>query len=416
MDRALAEVLLARDGRRRAGARRPSWCALALDAARAGEARAHRARRGRGRDRRSQAAARRRRRSRAREFDALIAAAARAHRRRRAGARCATPGSRPSELDGVILVGGSTRVPARARATCASCSARSRSATSIPTRSWRSARRSRPTCSPATSPSDDVLLLDVLPLSLGIETMGGVVEKILPRNTTIPAGARAGVHHLRRQPDRLRAPRGAGRARARRRTAARSRASRCKGIPPMPAGMARLEVTLPRRRRRPAQRHARKELTTGIEQTVEVKPSYGLTDEEVEHMLIDALEHGEEDLHERRAARGARRGRAHPRARREQALARDARPARAGEERARIDAAIAALDERRRGRATTTRSTARIEALDEATHDVRGPAHGPQHRARRSRASSLGDVERDDRARAAASSAHLGEHGATRTS
>src|SRR5262249_39523447 len=72
-----------------------------------------------------------------------------------------------------------------------------------------------------------------------------------------------------------------------------------KGIPPMPAGMARLEVTF-RVDADGLLNVTASELTTGVEQQVEVKPSYGLTDEEVENMLLAALEHGEEDLEQRR--------------------------------------------------------------------------------------------------------------------
>src|ERR1700677_1616194 len=74
-----------------------------------------------------------------------------------------------------------------------------------------------------------------------------------------------------------------------------------KGVPPMPAGMARLEVTFEVDADGLLGVHAR-ELTTGIEQTVSVKPSYGLDDATVEQMLLDALDHGEEDLERRRLA------------------------------------------------------------------------------------------------------------------
>ena len=76
-----------------------------------------------------------------------------------------------------------------------------------------------------------------------------------------------------------------------------------KGIPPMPAGMARLEVTF-RVDADGLLAVTAKETTTHIEQTVEVKPTYGLDDETVERMLTEALDYGEDDLHKRRVAEG----------------------------------------------------------------------------------------------------------------
>jgi len=140
----------------------------------------------------------------------------------------------------------------------------------------------------------------VLPLSLGVETMGGAVDRILPRNTTIPVGAKATfttyadnqtgfeLHIVQGERELARDCRSLARF-------------TLKGIPPLPAGQARLEVSLNVDENSLLHVHAR-ELSTGIEQSVDVKPSYGLTDEQVEQMLEDALDHGEEDFEQRRWA------------------------------------------------------------------------------------------------------------------
>jgi molecular chaperone HscA len=143
-------------------------------------------------------------------------------------------------------------------------------------------------------------LLDVLPLSLGLETMGGVTEKILPRNTTIPVGATQSftTYADNQTGFELHVVQGERELAADCRSLARFT---LKGIPPMPAGLARLEVTF-RVDADGLLRVTARETTTGIEQKVEVKPTYGLDDAEVEQMLLDALEHGEEDLDARRLA------------------------------------------------------------------------------------------------------------------
>ncbi len=140
----------------------------------------------------------------------------------------------------------------------------------------------------------EMLLLDVTPLSLGIETMGGVMSKIILRNSTIPASGRemfsTGVDNQTAVD--LHVLQGERELSADCRSLARFT---LRGIPPMPAGLPRIEVKFQIDANGILSASAR-ELRTGVEQTIEVKPSYGLTDEEVERMLIESFEHAEADV------------------------------------------------------------------------------------------------------------------------
>jgi molecular chaperone DnaK len=140
----------------------------------------------------------------------------------------------------------------------------------------------------------EMLLLDVTPLSLGIETMGGVMSKIIMRNSTIPATGSemfttgvdnqtaVDIHVLQGERELVADNRSLARFRLR-------------GIPPMPAGLARVQVHFQIDANGILSVTAR-ELRTDIEQAIEVKPSYGLTDDEVERMLLDSFEHAEADF------------------------------------------------------------------------------------------------------------------------
>jgi molecular chaperone DnaK len=140
----------------------------------------------------------------------------------------------------------------------------------------------------------EMLLLDVTPLSLGIETMGGVMSKIILRNSTIPATGSemfttfadsqtaVDIHVLQGERELVADNRSLARFRLR-------------GIPPMPAGLARVQVQFQIDANGILSVTAH-ELRTDVEQTIEVKPSYGLTDEEVERMLLDSFEHAEADF------------------------------------------------------------------------------------------------------------------------
>ncbi len=203
----------------------------------------------------------------------------------------------PSEVDEVVLVGGSTRIPLVRRKVEELFGRKPHTELNPDEVVALGAAVQANILAGGSAETQDMLLLDVTPLSLGIEALGGVTAKIILRNSTIPASATehfttgvdgqisVAIHVLQGEREMAKDCRSLARF-------------DLKGIPPMPAGLPRIEVRFLIDANGILHVSAR-EQRSGKESEIQVQPSYGLTDEQVETMILDSFDHAEADLAER---------------------------------------------------------------------------------------------------------------------